>query len=356
MNKDSITGKMLRLLPPEMAHGLAINALKFGFVPDARKIDNPILATNLFGLDFPNPVGLAAGFDKNAESVNGLLKQGFGFIELGTVTPLQQSGNPTPRVFRLKEDEAVINRYGFNSLGIHKFAENLKKRKLGGIVGANIGKNKDSLDALHDYSNALAAVYDLVDYITVNISSPNTVGLRDLQQKNALSGLVSGIEKKRIELTLEYGKRKPILYKIAPDISEKDKNDIVQVAFDYKIDGLILTNTTISRPENLNNRYKNEKGGLSGRPLFDLSTNCLRDIYRISNGKIPLIGVGGISSAEDAYTKIKAGASLIQLYTALIYNGMKIVNDINEGLIKLLERDGFSHHQIQQAVGSDQSC
>ena len=343
--------KLLHFLSPETAHDLAINMLSKGLIPSSRKFTSPVLANRNFGLEFNNPVGLAAGFDKNASAVNGLLSQGFGFVEAGTVTPLPQSGNPKPRLFRLTEDEAIINRFGFNSEGVHVFAENLKKRKKSGIVGANIGKNKDSLDAIYDYSTTLSAIYDLVDYVTVNISSPNTIGLRSLQQKDALSALMLEIEKRRAELALASGKRKSILYKIAPDLDESEKNDIVEVALAHNIDGLIVTNTTITRPDSLRSQYYAEKGGLSGKPLFTLSTNTLRDIYKLSYGKIPLIGVGGIASAADAYTKIKAGASLVQLYSALIYQGFGLVYNINKGLAELLEKDGFKN--IQQAVGSE---
>ncbi len=349
MDYYSVIGMAIRKLPAELAHDAAIRALKLGIIPSSHAVNHPMLKSRCFDLDFNNPVGLAAGFDKNAEVVDGLLAQGFGFVEAGTVTPLPQSGNMKPRLFRLAEDEAVINRFGFNSHGIHVFAQNIKKHKKNGIIGANIGKNKDSLNAVYDYSVALEAVYDLVDYVTINISSPNTVGLRDLQQKNTLSALMLEIEKKRIELALITKKRKPLLYKIAPDLSQQDMEDIVEVALAHKIDGLIVTNTTISRPEHLQSKNRNERGGLSGKPLFALSTQTLRDIYRLSHGKIPLIGVGGISSAEDAYTKIKAGASLVQLYTALVYQGFGLVREINEGLIKLLERDGF--HNIKEAVG-----
>ncbi len=351
MDYYSVIGKYVRMLPAETAHNAALCALRHGLVPSMRPVEHPCLTTNVLSMTFPNPLGLAAGFDKNAEAVDGLLKQGFGFIEAGTVTPLPQPGNPRPRLFRLAEDEAIINRFGFNSDGVHVFADNLKKGKRSGIVGANISKNKDSLDATHDYSTVLQSVYHLVDYITINISSPNTVGLRDLQQKEALSALIASVEKNREELIRLTGKRKPIVYKIAPDLSPQDRENIVEVALTHNIDGLIVTNTTVERPSNLKSYYYIERGGLSGKPLFDLSTNVLRDIYCLSKGKIPLIGVGGISSAEDAYVKIKSGASLIQIYSVLVYKGFEAVRSINEGLIKLLERDGFKN--IREAVGKD---
>jgi len=351
MDYYSLLGPLVRLLPAESAHNAAICALKAGIIPPTTDKTYPTLESQCFGLTFKNPVGMAAGFDKNAEVVDALLTQGFGFVEAGTVTPLAQSGNPHPRMFRLADDDAVINRLGFNNKGMHAFAQNLKQRKKSGIVGANISKNKDSLDATYDYATSLEAVYDYADYITINVSSPNTVGLRDLQQKEALSALMQAMGKKRDELAAKYGKRKPVLYKIAPDLTAQDKEDIVEVALAHRIDGLIVTNTTITRPPNLRSQHRNERGGLSGRPLFVLSTETLRDIYKLSHGKIPLVGVGGIASAEDAYAKIKAGASLVQLYTALVYQGFDLVQRINEGVVRLLELDGFKN--ISEAVGKE---
>lgn len=348
MDYYSLLGPLARMLPAETAHEAAIFALKNSLIPPKVPFHHPALHTQCFGLSFANPVGLAAGFDKNAEALRALVAQGFGFVEAGTVTPLPQPGNPSPRLFRLEEDGAVINRLGFNNKGVHVFAENLRKHKTSGIVGANIGKNKDSLDALYDYSRTLESVYPFADYIVVNISSPNTVGLRDLQQKSALSELMQLITKKRDELA-KVSVRKPVLYKIAPDLQPQDKEDIVEVALAHHVDGLIVSNTTVTRPSSLKNTSAHEKGGLSGKPLFALATDTLRDVYRLSGGNIPLIGVGGISSAEDAYEKIRAGASLVQLYTALVYQGFGLVSQINEGLVKLLERDGFK--TIGEAVG-----
>ena len=348
MSYYNFIGKIARTLPPEMAHSMAINALKHGLVPPARTVTNPALKTEFLGMQLPNPLGLAAGFDKNAEAVDGLLSQGFGFIELGTVTPLAQAGNPSPRLFRLPEDSAVINRFGFNSAGIHQFITNIKKHKKSGIIGANIGKNKDSLNAIYDYTSALEAVYPLVDYVTVNISSPNTVGLRDLQQKALLAELMQTMQAVHTRLA-NTTTRKPLLYKIAPDLSEAELENIIEVALENAIDGLIISNTTISRPESLISKAKTEKGGLSGKPLFILSTQTLQNIYRISKGKIPLIGAGGIASAAEAYEKIKVGASVLQLYTALVYHGFELVHTINSELVTLLERDGFKN--IKEAVG-----
>lgn len=348
MDYYSVLGRFIRLLPAETAHTAAIQALRSSLIPASRPVEHEALQSTCFGLAFSNPVGMAAGFDKNAEVVDGLLKQGFGFVEAGTVTPLPQPGNPRPRMFRLAEDEAVINRLGFNNEGLHVFVQNLRKRKEKGIVGANIGKNKESLDALYDYVTSLEAVYAHADYITVNISSPNTVGLRDLQQKNALSELIMAVTRKRDELAAA-SVRKPVLYKIAPDLNPSDKEDIAEVALAHRVDGLIVSNTTVSRPATLKSSFAAEKGGLSGKPLFALSTETLTDMYRLCGGRIPLIGVGGIASAEDAYIKIKAGASLVQLYSALVYKGFGLVRQINEGLTGLLERDGFKN--ITAAVG-----
>lgn len=351
MDYYGLLGPLIRMLPAETAHDAALAALKCRLVPQAQPVRAPSLATECFGLSFPNPVGIAAGFDKNAAITDQLLAQGFGFVEAGTVTPLPQPGNPRPRMFRLTDDEAVINRLGFNNEGLHAYVANLSRRKSPGIVGANIGKNKDSLDANYDYLAGLEAVYAHADYITVNISSPNTVGLRDLQQKDALSSLIKAVGDKRDELAKQSGTRKPLLYKIAPDLTPPDKEDIVETALKYFVDGLIVSNTTITRDAGLRSHHRNERGGLSGKPLKALALDTLRDIHRISKGRIPLIGVGGIASAEDAYARIKAGASLVQLYTALVYQGFGLVKRINEGLAEFLERDGFK--TVKEAVGTE---
>lgn len=350
MNYYSLIGPLARMLPAETAHEMAVRALASGLWPGMEPVRSPALAQDVFGLSFPNPVGLAAGFDKNAEAIDGLLGQGFGFVEAGTVTPISQPGNPRPRLFRLAEDEAIINRLGFNNQGVHSFAHNLQRRRKTGIVGANLGKNKDSLDFVHDYVTCLRAVYAHADYITINISSPNTVGLRDLQQKNALGELMRTMGTTRREMEASHG-RKPILYKIAPDLTMQDKEDIAGTALECAVDGLIVTNTTIERPASLKNTAKTERGGLSGKPLTALSLVTLRDIYRLTDGKLPLIGVGGISSADDAYARILAGASLIQLYTALVYQGFGLVRRINDGLAAMLARDGFA--TVRDAVGKE---
>lgn len=336
-------------VPPEAAHNLAIAALGKGLVPAQPHIENKALNQQLFGLGFANPVGLAAGFDKNAEAVKGLKNQGFGFLELGTVTPKPQDGNPKPRMFRLLRDEAVINRLGFNNNGLTEYCANLSLHSAPRTLplGANIGKNKDTIEAVEDYLICLEAVAPLADYITINISSPNTAGLRDLQSRHALDELLTALITKRDSLP----KRTPLLLKIAPDLSQGDKEDIAGIALEKQIDGLIISNTTVDRPLTLQSRHRNEKGGLSGKPLFAPSTQMLAEIYQLTQGKIPLIGVGGIASAEDAYAKIRAGASLVQLYSALVYQGFGLVTQINQALPALLAKDGFA--TISDAIGID---
>jgi dihydroorotate dehydrogenase len=347
----SLSLPLLHFLPPETAHEISIRALRCDLLPAKKIAANPMLAQNIFGLEFKNPVGMAAGFDKNAEVINPLFKQGFGFVEAGTVTPLPQPGNPRPRLFRLKEDKAVINRLGFNNKGLDYFVKNFAARNQGrGIAGANIGKNKDTQDAEQDYALGLKAVYPHANYITINISSPNTPLLRNLQEREPLSQLLSELMKAKNECALIYKKNVPLLLKIAPDIDAGQREDIAGTVLDKGIDGLIVSNTTISRPPSLKSKYKNETGGLSGSPLFNLSTSTLAEMYKLIKGKIPLIGVGGIASPEDAYLKICAGASLVQLYSALVYQGFGLVQAINHKLPLLLARDGFSH--ISEAVGS----
>ncbi|MFO0388615.1 MAG: quinone-dependent dihydroorotate dehydrogenase [Alphaproteobacteria bacterium] len=339
-------------LSPETAHQAGICALRYGLLGRAAFIHHPMLTTQAFGLSFRNPLGLAAGFDKNAVAVDALLAQGFGFVEAGTVTPRAQSGNPKPRIFRLSHDEAVINRLGFNNNGLDEYLRNFARHKKdAGIAGANIGKNKDSTDAVQDYITGLKAVFPLADYITVNISSPNTKGLRDLQQRDALGELLGELLKIRNVCAGQYGKTVPLLLKVAPDLAKAEIDDVVSVIAQHPIDGLIVSNTTVSRPESLCSAHKQEQGGLSGRPLFALSTQVLRAFYERTEGKIPLVGVGGIASAEDAYTKIRAGAALVQLYSALVYQGFGLVERICNGLPELLQRDGFSH--ISEAIGAD---
>ena len=342
-----LAGPLLRLLDPEAAHRMGIRALVAGLVPQPERYDDACLLISLWGLDFPNPIGLAAGFDKNAEVFSPMLAQGFGFVEVGSVTPHPQSGNATPRIFRLSEDDAVINRLGFNNDGMHKVAERLSQGRLG-IVGANLGKNKESTDAVADYIAVAEVLAPLADYVVVNVSSPNTPGLRALQDKEPLKALLSSVREVMDRVS---SKSQPLLLKIAPDLTDEDKVDIAAVALDVKIDGLIATNTTIERPDTLKSKRRVETGGLSGRPLFTTSTEVLRDMYRLTEGKISLIGVGGVASGWDAYAKIRAGASLVQLYSSLVYQGPGLVNQINQELVKLLFKDGFA--KVTDAVGAD---
>jgi dihydroorotate dehydrogenase len=330
----------LRALDAETAHHLTLRALSLLPV-NARQPDNPALAQRLFGLDFPNPVGLAAGFDKNAEVADAMLAQGFGFVEVGTVTPRPQAGNPRPRLFRLSADAAVINRFGFNNAGHAAMRARLvRRRQRGGIVGVNIGANKDSSDRAADYAAGIATFCELASYFTVNVSSPNTPGLRDLQAREALDDLLARVMEARAAAPAQ----PPVLLKIAPDVDARALDDIVAVARARSIDGLIVSNTTVSRPTTLREAARaGEAGGLSGRPLFALATRVLAAAYLRVEGAFPLIGVGGIDSAAAAVTKIQAGASLIQLYSALVFRGPALIADIRHGLATALklEPDGF---------------
>jgi dihydroorotate dehydrogenase len=338
---------LLRRIDPERAHRLALAALKAGLIAHLTP-DPPILAQTLFGLAFPNPVGLAAGFDKDGEVYRQTLRLGFGFVELGSVTPKPQPGNPRPRLFRLTADRAVINRMGFNNRGIAAMAERLQGRDSArGIIGVNLGKNKDQPDAAADYAAGAQALGPLADYLVINVSSPNTPGLRALQSRDALAALIAAVLDARAQIK----RRPPLLLKIAPDLTEADRQDIAEVALGSGLDGLIVSNTTIARPAGLDPRTAQEAGGLSGRPLFQPATETLRDLYRRTEGKLPLIGVGGIASAADAYAKIRAGASLVQLYTALVFEGPGLVPRIKHGLAALLARDGFAN--IAEAIGAD---
>lgn len=341
----------LHALPAETAHNIAICTLRKGLLLPVKTKLYPELSQNILGLSFKNPIGLAAGFDKNAVAFNSLLRQGFSFVEAGTVTPKPQPGNPKPRIFRLSEDEAIINRLGFNNNGLAEFVKNFASRDTSlGIAGANIGRNKDTKNASEDYVLGLKEVYPLTDYITVNISSPNTKGLRDLQKKELLDELLAELAKARSDAILKHRKRVPIFLKIAPDIDNGECENIAESVILHGIDGLIVSNTTISRPALLSRQNSSEEGGLSGAPLFDISTKVLTEMYKLTFRKIPIIGVGGISSPQDAYDKICAGASLVQLYSALIYQGFGLVRRINDELPNFLERDGFKN--ISEAVGS----
>jgi dihydroorotate dehydrogenase len=344
--------RLLHLLPPETAHEATLLALQSGLAPRASGPDDPVLHTKLWGLDFPNPVGLSAGFDKNAAAVIPLLKLGFGFVEAGTVTPRPQSGNPKPRLFRIPAQQAVINRLGFNNKGLEAYLQRLQAiekdpaRRIG-VVGANVGRNKDSPDGNADYVTGVKAVSPYADYVVINISSPNTPGLRGLQNKSELAVLLSAVQQARMGIS----KKPPLLVKIAPDLDDQALSDIAEVVTNAGADGLIISNTTVSRPGNIPAELAKETGGLSGPPIFEMSNEILRKIYRLTSGRLPLIGVGGIASAADAYKKIRLGASLVQLYTGLIYGGPQMLFDIKKGLAELLRRDGFN--SVQEAVGKN---
>jgi dihydroorotate dehydrogenase len=342
---------VLRRLPREAAHELTLRGLEVrsrGFPRStaAQEPDPPVLAQRLWGLDFANPLGLAAGYDKDARVPDAMLRLGFGFVEVGTVTPRPQPGNPKPRLFRLEQDQAIINRMGFNSGGLDAVCDRLSRRVRSGIVGLNLGKNHDTEDASSDYAEGILRAARLADYLVVNVSSPNTPGLRELQHRATLAALLHRLLKVRGET----GRRVPLLVKIAPDLTPEERSDIAEVALETGIDGLIVSNTTVERPPGLVSRYAQEAGGLSGRPLFAASNAILTEMYQLTQGRLPLIGVGGIASAADAYAKIRAGASLVQLYTALVFAGPALVSQIKSGLVSLLRHDGFS--SVVEAVGT----
>jgi dihydroorotate dehydrogenase len=336
---------LLRQLPAETAHRATLKlAAAAGPLIPTPALDDARLAVGAFGLDFPNPVGLAAGFDKNADVPDAMAKFGFGFVECGTVTPRPQAGNPRPRLFRLPQDGAVINRMGFNNDGGLEAAKNLERRKGKGIVGINIGANKDSEDRIADYARGFAVLAPLADYVTVNVSSPNTPGLRGLQNREELTRLLDTMISARAK-----GGYKPILLKIAPDLDAAALDEIADVVRASGIEGLIVSNTTIARPS-LKSAHAGETGGLSGKPLLAPSTLVLAQMHQRLGGAVTLIGVGGIASGEDAYAKIRAGASLVQLYTALAFHGPGLVGRIKRELLACLARDGFA--KLTEAVGS----
>jgi dihydroorotate dehydrogenase len=339
----SFLKSLLFLFDPEIAHRITINYLKFARFKKPKLYK--VLQSEVFGLNFQNPIGIAAGFDKNGEVAHNLINLGFGFSEVGTVTPKPQPGNPRPRVFRLKDDRAIINRLGFNSVGFSEVKTKLEK--IGdNIIGVNIGANKNSKDFSEDYIKGIKFFSTLASYITINISSPNTPGLRNLEVLENLDVLLDKINNLESEDLLI---KIPILLKISPDLEADNLKYLCEKVLSSKINGLIISNTTISRDSISTDTL--EKGGLSGKPIFDISTKQLRMAYKYTNGKIPLIGVGGVDSAEKAYEKIKNGASLIQLYTGLVYNGPNLIKDINEDLSSLIERDGYSN--ISEAVGAE---
>lgn len=336
---------LLMAMEPERAHRLALLALRAGLAPSYQN-NAPALRTTLWGREFRNPLGLAAGFDKDAEAIAPLFGMGFGFVEVGSVTPLPQAGNPRPRVFRDIANQSVVNRMGFPGKGLEAFVKNIRDFRqrhpeTPGILGVNIGINKGTASPFDDYRRCMEALSSLAGYMTINVSSPNTAGLRSLQARDELDNLLSRLMPQ---------KQAPVLLKIAPDLNAEERADIAALALRYRIDGLVISNTTVMRPPSLQHNLKNEKGGLSGVLLKTLATESIRDFYQRTEGRLPIVGVGGVSSAEDAYDKIKAGASLVQLYTALLYQGPALITRILDGLTQLLRQDGFQH--VSDAVGT----
>ncbi|KAK2181609.1 hypothetical protein NP493_389g02010 [Ridgeia piscesae] len=374
----------LRLLQPETAHSLAVKCAKHGIIPQMKTVQYESLKTTVWGKQFENPIGLAAGFDKNGEAVDGMLKMGFGFVEVGSITPQPQPGNPKPRMFRLTQDQAIINRCGFNSDGHDTVYDRLRTRLIPwlgpvvpddrnmlnenlwspdrptiqgkhvpapGIVGVNLGKNKDTKDAAVDYIAGVKKFGELADYLVINVSSPNTPGLRALQGKEQLTKLIDQVLAERAKLSRKI--KPPLLVKISPDLTEQDKADVAFVVGRYKggVEGLIVSNTTVARSPSLKSRWKGEEGGLSGAPLKEKSTQTIRDMYRLTQGRIPIIGVGGISTGQDAYEKFRAGASLIQVYSALSFAGPPLLPKMKAELAEILEKEGIT--SISEVVGAD---
>ena len=342
--------RALHLLDPERAHALSLRALNVGLISLPGVVTSPRLATSFGGMALPNPVGLAAGYDKNAVAIAPLSRAGFGFIEVGAATPFSQPGNPKPRLFRLTPDRAVINRFGFNNDGADAIGARLAARNPNGVpVGLNLGANKESPDRAADFAAVLARCGPFVDFVTVNVSSPNTERLRDLQGRAALTALLAGV----MEVHAGLAHKIPVFLKISPDLTDDDLAEIAEVAVHQQLAGIIATNTTLAR-NNLISESRAENGGLSGAPLFEKSNHVLAVLSKITEGKLPLIGVGGISTPEDAYAKIKAGAGAVQLYTAMVYEGLSLIPRIAHGLDALLARDGFAN--VAQAVGTDRSA
>ena len=348
---DAFSLPLLRWFDPEDAHRMAIQGLRL-LPPMRPRPDDPKLAVRAFGLNFPNPIGMAAGFDKSAEAPDALLRLGFGFVEIGSVTPKPQAGNPRPRLFRLERDEAVVNRMGFNNDGAEAVLRRLAARAhLGGIVGVNVGANKDAADRVADYVRLIETFAPVASYFTVNVSSPNTPGLRNLQQAGALDDLLAKVIDARERVRQNAGDS-PVLLKIAPDLSLSELDDVVHIARSRRVDGMIVANTTLARPSTLREAARaREQGGLSGRPLFRLSTRMVAETYVRAEGAFPLIGVGGIDTGGAALTKIRAGASLIQLYSSLIYKGLGLVEDIKNDLASTLLRTG--RDSLSEIVGAD---
>jgi len=343
----SVLRPFLFSLDPETAHDLAIKSLKFNPFPNRmfEVEDEQMLNIKLLGKSFPNPIGLAAGFDKSAEVYNSLLKLGFGFVEVGTVTPFKQYGNPKPRIFRLEDDEALINRLGFNNDGMVEIKSRIKSDRNKGILGVNIGPNKETKDQKNDFCLGLKNFFDIADYITVNISSPNTEGLRDFHDQEKLTELITALNK----VKKDKGTNVPLLLKISPDINNSHIPEIAEVAIKNNISAIILTNTTNGNRANLKSTLKKEEGGLSGNPLHEISTNMIKKFYKELNSKIPIIGVGGVNSGKSAYEKIIAGASLLQLYTGFVYKGPSTAKDIKKELIQILKAEGIEN--IKDVVG-----
>ena len=341
----SLLDLALSRLDAEAAHGLAIRALKTGLLPGDRRADSASLATTVWGRSLPNPIGLAAGFDKNAEVADAMLAQGFGLVEIGSVTPRPQAGNPRPRLFRLPQDRGVINRMGFPGQGLDAARARLAARPRRGFVGVNVGANKDSVDRAADYVTGCVALAPYADYLVCNVSSPNTPGLRNLQGRTELAGLL-----KRVQDAIA-ARPVPLVVKIAPDATDEDLDDIVFVCRDLKLDGIIIGNTTLSRPASLKSERRAETGGLSGAPLTSLSTAVLRKAAQRVERQFPLIGCGGIGSGADAYAKLRAGATLVQVYSAMVYEGPPLIRRIKDELAALLARDGFA--SVADAVGAD---
>lgn len=341
----SLADKFLSRLDAETAHGLAIRALKSGLLPGDRKPDPASLLVTVWGRQLPNPIGLAAGFDKNAEVPDAMLGLGFGLVEIGSVTPRPQDGNPRPRLFRLPEDRGVINRMGFPGQGLEAARSRLATRPRRGFVGINVGANKDSTDRAADYVTCSVALAPYADYLVCNVSSPNTPGLRNLQGRTELAGLL-----KRVQDAIA-SKPVPLLVKIAPDATDDDLDDIVAVCRDLRMDGIIVGNTTLSRPASLGSERRGETGGLSGAPLTTLSTAVLRKTAQRVERQFPLVGCGGVGSGADAYSKIRAGATLVQLYSAMVYEGPPLIRRVKDELAVLLQRDGFA--SVAQAIGAD---
>ena len=325
-------------LDPEIAHNLAIKSLKFNFIPNVLEDDknNPLFKTKLFNKDLDNPIGMAAGFDKNAEVYNSLFKLGFGFVEVGTITPLKQYGNPKPRVFRLVEDEALINRLGFNNLGAKNIFDRIKSNRQIGLLGINIGPNKDTENRLEDYLVCFKTFHEVADYITINISSPNTEDLRSFHEQTKLTKLLETIDKEKQNLSSKI----PIAVKVSPDIDDKEVKKITEVLLSNNIEAVIISNSSDSSRDSLNNIQKHQKGGLSGKPIQEKSTKLINKFYKILDGRIKIIGVGGVDSGKSAYEKFLAGANYIQLYTGMVFRGPNIVNIIKKELKELLIKDG----------------